>query len=87
MATMNISLPAKLKDWVEAQVATGNYANASDYIRDLLRDDQEKGLALDALHAEIKRGLDSGPPVPFDPDEIYRRATARYAETNGKAAE
>lgn len=87
MATMNISLPAQMKDWIEAQVATGRYANASDYVRDLVREQQEKGLALKDLHVEIQRGLDSGVPVPYDPDEIYRRAMVRYAGVSGKAAE
>ena len=40
MATMNISLPDKMKEWVEEQVATGRYANASDYMRDLVRRDE-----------------------------------------------
>jgi antitoxin ParD1/3/4 len=42
MATMNISLPDKMKEWAEAQTASGRYGNTSDYIRDLIRDDQKK---------------------------------------------
>jgi len=42
MATMNISLPDPMKNWVEAQTATGRYSNASDYVRDLIRRDQER---------------------------------------------
>jgi antitoxin ParD1/3/4 len=41
MATMNISLPDRMKTWVEAQADTGRYSNASDYVRDLIRRDQE----------------------------------------------
>ena len=37
MATMNISLPDEMRAYVEAQVATGYFANASDFIRHLLR--------------------------------------------------
>src|SRR6185437_15736805 len=37
MATMNVSLPDPMKEWVEAQAATGRYSNASDYVRDLIR--------------------------------------------------
>ncbi|MEV4933951.1 MULTISPECIES: type II toxin-antitoxin system ParD family antitoxin [unclassified Sphingobium] len=40
MATMNISLPDPMKQWVEAQAETGRYSNASDYVRDLIRRDQ-----------------------------------------------
>ena len=42
MATMNISLPDPMKQWVEAQAETGRYSNASDYVRDLIRRDQER---------------------------------------------
>ena len=34
MATINISLPDKMKQWVEEEVATGRYANANDLVRD-----------------------------------------------------
>lgn len=40
MATMNISLPDEMRVWIESQVASGRYANASDYIRDLIRNNQ-----------------------------------------------
>lgn len=49
MAQMNISIPDKLKAWVEQRVADGTYASISDYVRDLLRADQrlyEKGQPL-----------------------------------------
>ena len=42
MATMNISLPDPMKQWVEEQADTGRYSNASDYVRDLIRRDQER---------------------------------------------
>lgn len=57
MATMNVSLPDPMRDWVEAQVEGGQYANASDYIRDLIRHDQRRAQALEAAIAE---GLASG---------------------------
>ncbi len=41
MATMNVSLPDLMKAWVEEQIKTGHYSNASDYVRDLIRRDQE----------------------------------------------
>lgn len=40
MATMNVSLPDPMKDWVESQAQGGRYANSSDYVRDLIRRDQ-----------------------------------------------
>lgn len=60
MATMNISLPDQMKEWVEQQVATGRYANASDVMRDLIRDRQEQAVADAELDAQILEGLRSG---------------------------
>jgi antitoxin ParD1/3/4 len=73
MATMNISLPDQMKEWVEQQVATGRYANASDYMRDLVRRDAERVEAIALLQREIELGRASG-ISPRSPDEIFAAA-------------
>jgi antitoxin ParD1/3/4 len=40
MASMNISLPEPLRDYVQERIDSGQYASASDYVRDLIRRDQ-----------------------------------------------
>ena len=60
MATMNISVPDPMKDWVQSQVETGTYANTSDYIRDLIRKDQENRSKITTLQKAITEGLESG---------------------------
>jgi antitoxin ParD1/3/4 len=60
MATMNISLPDALKAYVESCVAEGRYSNASDYVRDLIRKELEKGNSKAWLEAEIEKGYASG---------------------------
>ncbi|MES0196964.1 type II toxin-antitoxin system ParD family antitoxin [Mesorhizobium sp. M0011] len=60
MATMNVSLPDPMKDWVEAQTETGRYANASDYVRDLIRRDQERNDKIAAMQRFVDDGLKSG---------------------------
>jgi antitoxin ParD1/3/4 len=60
MATMNVSLPDAMKDWVEGRAATGRYSNASDYVRDLIRRDQERADKLAALQQLIQEGEESG---------------------------
>lgn len=40
MATLNISLPDQLRDWISTQITSGRYSSASDYLRDLIRNDQ-----------------------------------------------
>ncbi len=42
MATLNVSLPDEMGTWIDEQVKTGKYANASDYIRDLVRRNQSE---------------------------------------------
>ncbi len=49
MATMNVSLPSPMKEWVEGKTAEGRYSNASDYVRDLIRRDQEREQDIDDL--------------------------------------
>ena len=80
MATMNISLTDKLKSFVESNVESGNYSNASEYVRDLIRKEQERTNAI----AEIQKLIDEGEAsgyVPFDPDE-FRKELAQRATKN-----
>lgn len=60
MATMNVSLPDQMKQWIEEQVATGRYANASDYVRDLVRERQQKLDAIQKLQKVVDEALASG---------------------------
>ncbi|MEO6922634.1 MAG: type II toxin-antitoxin system ParD family antitoxin [Bryocella sp.] len=64
-ATMNISLPEPLKEFVDSQIVRGGYAGASDYVRDLIRDDQQR-IAVEQLRTLIAEGLASGAPLPAD---------------------
>ncbi len=66
MATMNISLPDPMRDWVQAQIQTGKYSSSSDYLRDLIRQDQERKDNIKRLQQAITEGLDSGIAEDFD---------------------
>jgi antitoxin ParD1/3/4 len=76
MATMTVSLPDPMKDWIEAQISRGEYASASDYVRDLIRRDRarrETELTIDDLRklvADAKAGEISKRSV----DEIFAEA-------------
>ncbi|MFO7812158.1 MAG: type II toxin-antitoxin system ParD family antitoxin [Pelovirga sp.] len=63
MATMNVSLPDQMKNWVEECVKSGRYANASDYVRDLIRQDHIK---LEQLRQALIEGENSGPSSGLD---------------------
>ena len=59
MATMNVSLPDNMKDWVESQTDTGRYSNASDYVRDLIRRDQERKDKITHMQNLVTEALES----------------------------
>jgi putative addiction module CopG family antidote len=40
MATMNVSLPDPMKEWVESRMKDGKFSNTSDYVRHLIRRDR-----------------------------------------------
>lgn len=42
MSTMNISLPESLKSFVDSQVSDGDYGSSSEYVRELLRREQDR---------------------------------------------
>jgi len=56
MQTMNISLPDPLKGFVEHQIAGGRYSSVSEYIRELIRDD-EKRKSQERLEQMLLEGL------------------------------
>lgn len=74
MATMNVSLPSEMKDWVEAQVKTGRYGNSSDYVRDLVRKDQERAEARANLYKLLDEGMEGGFSEEQTAEEIFEEA-------------
>ncbi len=79
MATMNVSLPDQMKDWVEGQTRTGRYSNASDYVRDLIRRDQDRQAAVAEMQQLVDEGLASGPPRDFDMESFLIRMREDHA--------
>jgi len=67
-----------MKDWVEAQAGTGRYANASDYVRDLIRRDQDRLAKIIELQRLVDAGLASG-ISSRTPDEIRQLGRDRLA--------
>ena len=80
-----ISLPDPLKEFVDHQIAEGRYSTVSEYIRDLIRDD-EKRKAEDRLEALLLEGLEGGADIPVTP-ESWRdlKAEARSIAAKHKA--
>jgi len=80
MQTMNISLPDQLKDFVDEQVGSGRYSSVSEYVRDLIRDD-ERRKAQEKLESLLMEGIQSGKPTGMtrqDWEDIRRQAVKQY---------
>lgn len=60
MATMNVSLPHAMKNWVEERSRSGRYSNASDYVRDLIRRDQDRAEKIARMQALVDEAVASG---------------------------
>ncbi len=71
--TMNISLTDDLKAFVDNRVKTRGYSSSSEYVRDLLRRDEERAKE-ERFKALIQAGLDSGPGKPWEEHKAALRA-------------
>jgi antitoxin ParD1/3/4 len=59
MASMNISVPDPMREWVQRRIESGEYASVSDYVRDLIRRDQNaqtRRLSVEDIHRTIEEG-------------------------------
>lgn len=61
-----ISLTEQQDHWVKSQINAGHYTNDSEYIRDLIRREQERSAEIAAIRAALIEGEQSGEPRQFD---------------------
>ncbi|MDE2758813.1 MAG: type II toxin-antitoxin system ParD family antitoxin [Rhodobacteraceae bacterium] len=81
MATMNVFLPDSMKAWVEEHLKKDDrFSNTSDYMRHLIRRDQERKEAIDSLQKAIDEGINSGDPEPFDFKAFKARMQNQYGD-------
>jgi antitoxin ParD1/3/4 len=82
MTSLNISLPETLKKFVEQQTELGGYSTPSEYVRQLLREDQKRR-AEDELEALLLAGINSGKRVEAN-DEFWRKQHQRIVDRQAK---
>jgi antitoxin ParD1/3/4 len=70
MTSLNISLPQALKEYVERQVATGDWGTPSEYVRELIRQDKERRLI--NLEQDLAAAA-KGPKIEISIAEIRRK--------------
>ena len=87
-ASVNISLPKVLEDFVRERCAEEGHGDPGDYIRALIREDRKRR-AGEKLEKLLLEGLQSGPPVSMtrgDWDEIHREVREHIAKRQRQGA-
>lgn len=82
MSTMNISLPESLKSFVDQQVSERGYGTSSEYVRELIRKDQDR----QRLRGVLLAGAATAPASPADAAyfEGLRDRVRRAAEPDSR---
>ena len=75
MATMTISLPEPMREFVESEVSSGNYGSASELFRELVRE-RQKRKAQERLENLLLEGLESGEPIEVTREYLNARRKA-----------
>lgn len=80
MATVRktITLTDKQDGWIKAQIDAGHYTNDSEYIRDLIRREQERSAETNAVRTALIEGEASGEPRPFDAGAFKQQMLASH---------
>lgn len=73
-----ITLTDKQEDWIKSQIAAGHYTNDSEYIRDLIRREQERSAEIEVVRAALIEGEHSGEPKTFDAAAFKKRMLATH---------
>lgn len=73
-----ITLTDKQDSWIKAQIDAGHYTNDSEYIRDLIRREQERNTGIEAIRTALIEGENSGEAKPFDADAFKQRMLATH---------
>ena len=77
-----ITFTEQQDQWMKAKIAGGQFTNDSEYIRDLVRRDQEKTAEIEAIRAALIEGEHSGMSTRT-PDDI-RKAVQERMRKNGR---
>ena len=82
MSSLNISISESLREFVKQRVVSAGYSTPSEYIRQLIREDQ-KAMAKEQLEALLLEGLESGEPTEMTPQtwaDIRKRLHQRIQQ-------
>ena len=75
MTDLSFSLPAELTGPLQSRLAEGHYADAGEYLRELVRRDLEEAADAAWVKAEVEKGRASG-IIDRDAREVLREIIA-----------
>ncbi|RLL55887.1 type II toxin-antitoxin system ParD family antitoxin [Mariprofundus sp. EBB-1] len=73
-----ITLTGQQDAWVKSQIDAGHYTNDSEFIRDLIRREQERNVEIEAIRAALVAGEESGEPRVFNSAAFKQRMHTTY---------
>ena len=73
-----ITLTDQQDSWVKSQIIAGQYTNDSEYIRDLIRREQERSFEIEAIRTALIEGEASGEPKRFDVGAFKQKMLATH---------
>ena len=73
-----ITLTDRQDAWIKAQIASGSFTNDSEYLRDLIRREQERSAEVEEIRRALIEGEESGEPEHFDFEAFLARKRAQY---------
>lgn len=87
MASLNVSVPDDLSEFVDRRIKETRHATATEYIRALICEDQKRA-ENERIEKLLVEGLDSGKPIEIDSLDDYfsGKKDALSARLNAKVA-
>lgn len=81
-----ITLTSNQSEWVKSRISSGDFTNDSEYIRDLIRRDQERQRKIENLQAALDEGLNSGVATDLDMEAIKQKARQEASKRESQKA-
>jgi antitoxin ParD1/3/4 len=78
-----ITVTDKQDKWIKSQIASGEFTNDSEYIRDLIRRDQARQADIEAIRAALIEAEQSGEPKSFDAVRFKQEMIAKHGKQHG----
>ncbi|MEO6699791.1 MAG: type II toxin-antitoxin system ParD family antitoxin [Paraperlucidibaca sp.] len=81
MHRKTITLTEQQDHWIKGQIKSGHFGNDSEYIRDLIRRDQQSQERVAMLRQALKEGESGGIAKPLNMPDIKAFARARSEQS------